>query len=120
MAKAYFAFETNDRSGEFVFMLTKDDLIAHARRVLNGEEQMEVHVNGRIIKKKAPYNPKWSFHFDPDTIRFFTQAIEVCDANIQYVEDHLDEACGAFLPGCNWCPWSSRLTKEVTPKTAGT
>ena len=31
------------------------------------------------------------------------------------VEDHLDEACGAFLPGCHWCPWSSRLVDEVKP-----
>ncbi|WP_420845269.1 BP74-related protein [Nocardia arizonensis] len=30
-----------------------------------------------------------------------------------YTEDHLDEACGAFLPGCFWCPWSSRLTREI-------
>ncbi|GAB2857045.1 hypothetical protein GCM10022221_65790 [Actinocorallia aurea] len=26
---------------------------------------------------------------------------------------HLDEACGAFLPGCHYCPWSSRLVDEV-------
>ena len=25
------------------------------------------------------------------------------------------EACGAFLPGCHWCPWDSQLTREVTP-----
>lgn len=119
MAKAYFAFETIERPGEFVFMLTNEERIAQARRILSGEEQMEVHVHGRIVKRPAPYNPRWSFHLDPDTIQFFTQAIEVCDANIQYVEDHLDEAGGAFLPGSHWCPWSSRLIKEVTPETAG-
>jgi hypothetical protein len=41
-------------------------------------------------------------------------AIEVCDANMMYVEDHLDEAGGAFLPGNHWCPWDSRVTREVT------
>jgi hypothetical protein len=46
---------------------------------------------------------------DPNTITFFTVAIEVRDASIDYVEDHLDEACSAFLPG-----WSSRFTREVT------
>ena len=118
MAQAYFAFETVERSGEFVFMLTDDALIAHARRVLSGEEQNEVHVHGRIIKRTKPYNPRWSFHIDPDTIQFFAMAIEVCDSTTQYVEDHLDEACGAFLPGCHWCPWSSRLVREVTSEVA--
>jgi hypothetical protein len=32
-----------------------------------------------------------------------------------YVEDHLSEAGGSFLPGNRWCPWSSVLTKEVQP-----
>ncbi|MEV6153513.1 hypothetical protein AB0L53_24515 [Nonomuraea sp. NPDC052129] len=26
---------------------------------------------------------------------------------------HPDEACGAFLPGCFFCPWTSRLVREV-------
>jgi hypothetical protein len=109
----YFAF--TDYSGrEFVFELTNEQRIAEARRILSGEETMSIHVMGRIRKQPAPYNPGWSFHLDPDTITFFTMAIEVCDASIQYTEDHLDEACGAFLPGCFWCPWSSRLTREVT------
>jgi hypothetical protein len=112
MAVAYFAFVTVDEK-EFVIQLTNDDLIAHARKLLSGEETSEPHVHGRIIKRAQPYNLEWSFHLDPDTIAFFEQAIEVCDANTTYVEDHLDEACGAFLPGCHWCPWSSKLTREV-------
>ncbi|WP_460722683.1 BP74-related protein [Nocardia heshunensis] len=58
-------------------------------------------------------NPGWDFSLDPNTISFFTVAIEVCDSSIEYLEDNLDEACGAFLPGCVWCPWSSRLTREL-------
>jgi hypothetical protein len=46
-------------------------------------------------------------------VRFFEVAIEVCDATMPYVEDHLDEVGGAFLPGGYWCPWTSRLTREV-------
>ncbi|WP_433227073.1 hypothetical protein [Microtetraspora malaysiensis] len=42
-----------------------------------------------------------------------TGPLRVCDATIPYVEDHLDEAGGAFLPGLVWCPWSSRLVREV-------
>ncbi|GAA2724979.1 hemopexin repeat-containing protein [Actinocorallia aurantiaca] len=113
MAEAYFAFR--DISGkEFVFQLTDSGKIEHARKILKGEETQETHVMGRLRKTRASYNPNWSFHLDPDTIQFFAMAIEVCDANIQYVEDHLDEACGAFLPGCHWCPWTSSLTREVT------
>jgi hypothetical protein len=109
---ADFAF--TDHSGkEFVIRLTNEQRIAEARRILSGEEQMSTHVMGRIRKQPADYNPGWGFHLDPDTVTFFTMAIEVCDSGIEYLDDHLDEACGAFLPGCFWCPWSSRLTREL-------
>ncbi len=110
---AYFAFK-QEQDKEFVFELTDEAMIAHARRIISGEETSEVHVMGRIRKTPQPYNPGWSYHLDSSSIRFFTMAIEVCDANMAYVEDHLDEACGAFLPGCFWCPWSSRVVSEVT------
>ncbi len=111
---AQFAFEQPSSPGqEFIIELKDEAKIKHARNILSGEEQNEIHVHGRIIKRTAPYNPRFSFYLEPDTINFFTMAIEVCDANMMYVEDHLDEACGAFLPGCHWCPWDSRLTREV-------
>jgi hypothetical protein len=112
MAEAYFAFQ--DVTGqEFIIKLTSDQRIAEARRILSGEEKESVHVMGRIVKRKASWNPSWDFYIDPATVTFFTMAIEVCDASIPYVEDHLDEAGGAFLPGSFWCPWSSRLTREL-------
>ena len=112
---AYFAFQQQPGQ-EFVFELMDEGKIAHARRIVSGDERAQVHVLGRIIKRKMPYNPRWSYHYDPASISFFQMAIEVCDANMEYVEDHLDEACGAFLPGCMWCPWDSRVTREVTPE----
>ena len=60
-----------------------------------------------------PYNPNWGYHLAPESIQFFDAAIEVCDAHPYYVEEHLDEVCGAFLPGCVWCPFSSRVIAEV-------
>jgi hypothetical protein len=114
MAEAYFAFMQRPNQ-EFVFRLSDEDKIVHARRILSGEETEQVHVMGRIRKTGVPYNPQWDFHLDPDNIQFFKVAIEVCDANMEYVNEHLDEACGAFLPGCDWCPWDSRLVREVTP-----
>jgi hypothetical protein len=110
---AYFAFQDYSNT-EFIFELTDEKKIDHARRIISGEESEEVHVMGRVIKRPKPYNPGWSYHLDPPSISFFAMAIEVCDANISYVEDHLDEACGAFLPGCFWCPWSSRVVREIS------
>lgn len=39
--------------------------------------------------------------------------MEVCDAAIGYVEEHLAEVGEAFLPGGRWCPWGSALIEEV-------
>ncbi|MEG4907363.1 hypothetical protein QUA85_13310 [Microcoleus sp. F8-C4] len=111
-APAKFAFETHDRQ-PFVIELTDESKIQEARNILNGTEKDKTHVFGRIIPRPAPYNSKWSYQLDPATISFFSRAIEVCDANTGYVEDHLDEVCGTFLPGCMWCPWNSRLVKEI-------
>jgi hypothetical protein len=108
-------FEFTDRTrARFVVRLTDPGRIAHARRVLSGEETDEVHVMGKIVKRDADHNPGWSYHLTPDSVRFFDAMFEICDASIPYVEDHLDEVGGAFLPGLIWCPWDSRLTREIT------
>jgi hypothetical protein len=48
-------------------------------------------------------------------VEFFDSALEVCDATIQYVEEHLDQVGGTFLPNSIWCPWRSRLIAEIQP-----
>ncbi|KGM30612.1 BP74-related protein [Inquilinus limosus] len=112
----YFAFEQPSSPGiEFIIQLNDEERIQKALDILSGKEKDAIHVHGRIVKRTQPYNPRFNFYLDPDTISFFEVAIEVCDANMMYVEDHLDEACGAFLPGCHWCPWDSKLTREVRP-----
>jgi hypothetical protein len=114
-----FAFKQNGwGTKEFVVEITKQEDIDHARQLLAGVATDRPHIVGRLIKRTKDYNPGWSFYLDPATVSFFDMAIEVCDADMQYVEDHLDEACGAFLPGCMWCPWSSRLSREIVPATA--
>ncbi|KAK5575464.1 hypothetical protein RB653_006597 [Dictyostelium firmibasis] len=110
---AYFAFKTHGSEHDFIFKLTDDAKIKAARDILSGKETETTHVMGRIKKSPKEYNPHYSFHFDEQTVSFFSMAIEVCDATLQYTEENLDEACGAFLPGCFFCPWSSKLTKEV-------
>ncbi|WP_433571253.1 calmodulin [Streptomyces sp. CA-251247] len=124
MATARFSFRTEHKSTyvmnpeprhskEFIFELTDDKLIKHARALLAGTASHEGHVGGRIVHKKADYNPAFSFHLDPSTIYFFDTEIEVRDAEPEYVEDHIDDAGGAFLPGKQWAPWASRIIREI-------
>ena len=114
MAEArYFSFMQR-QDQEFIFELTDPAKIQQALDILSGKEKNQVHVMGRIVRSKKPYNPNWDYHLDPASIAFFVVAIEVCDADMHYVQDHLDEAGGAFLPGFVWCPWNSRLLREVT------
>lgn len=115
--EAYFVFDQTSPKGhvnEFVFMLRDDEKIAEARRILEDTNTFRVHVQGRVNKTRAAYNPRWSFHLDPDTVSFFEMAIEVCDANVTYVEEHFEEVGGSTLPGLHWCPWSSHLRRELS------
>ncbi|KAI8872712.1 hypothetical protein GQ42DRAFT_172050 [Ramicandelaber brevisporus] len=113
-ATAHFEFSLpNVSTNTLIFQLTSDTLIVQARDILSGKEKEYVHVMGKIVKSKADYNPKWSYHIDPNTVKFFSKTMEACDASIEYVEDHLQQACGSFLPDCAWCPWTSKLLREV-------
>lgn len=105
-------FNMRDVTGaNFVIEITNPATIREAREIVaSGDRKIVI---GRIIKTTALYNPTWDFHYNPDTVQFADAAIEVCDATTPYVQDHLDEAGGAFLPGLYWCPWSGRLTNEI-------
>lgn len=116
---AYFVFEQESpekTTNQFVFKLIDGATIAEARAILAGKTGNKRQVQGIITKRQVSYNPRWSYHLDPPTISFFEWAIEVCDANMTYVEEHLDEVGGSTLPGSHWCPWSSVLTEEVTDR----
>ena len=112
---AYFRFTDTDGSPRFVIQLIEDEKIEHARKILRGDEKLLVRIQGTIIPEPINYNPAWSFHLDPESIDFFENAIEVCDASISFVEANLDDVGGATLPKFHWCPWSSRLVDEVFP-----
>jgi len=117
--EAYFEF--NDSWDDlFVIKLTDSNLIQEARNIINNVQTDATHVNGIIIKEPADYNPAWSFHYNPSTIVFFENAMEVCDSSIAYIEEHLDEVGGAFLPDNRWCPWGSKLTRELKLCSDGT
>lgn len=106
----YFEF-TDSHGDRFVIRLDEETKIKEARAILSGEKPQK-HVQGTIIKKRAFYNPLWDYHLEPRSITFFEVAMEVCDASIRYVHDHLGEVGKDFLPRAHWCPWSSRLTGE--------
>jgi hypothetical protein len=110
---AFFEIEVTPFPETFVVKLRDPALIQHARFVLAGQKDLAPHVMGKVGRRAKPWNEPWSFRLTPRSIEFFEVAIEVCDANISYVEEHLDEVGGAFLPGRVWCPWGSRLVREI-------
>jgi len=113
MVIAYFQMVESDNR-PFVIRIEDDALIAHARALVLGTTTSKSHVQGTVVTKPVDYNPGWSYHLDPASVKFFDMAMEVCDAASTYVESHLDEVGRAFLPKSQWCPWASRLTAEVT------
>ena len=111
--QAYFVLRDSTRTNEFVILLRDRAKIRHARAILAETQTERTHVGGVIVKKRVPYNRRWSYHLSPRSIDFFDFSIEVCDANMLYIEENLDEVGGAFLPGSRWCPWSSTLVREI-------
>ncbi|SDM66833.1 BP74-related protein [Allokutzneria albata] len=109
---AYFAFRQQG-GREFVFQLTCRNRIAHARRILAGEEREKVNVFGRIILSAKPYNPGWSYHLEPDSVQFFAAATERKIADVLRTGGQRGEVSGIFLPGGYWFPRGSRVLREV-------
>jgi hypothetical protein len=110
---AFFVVGFPPEDWTFTIMLTDTATIQEATDIISGVQTEKVRVMGTIVKAPAFYNPPWSYHLDPASIQFFEVAVEVCDAHPLYVEQHLDEVCGAFLPGCVWCPCASRVVAEM-------
>lgn len=123
---AYFAFiETHQKTRlphEFVFAVTNPIVIQRLRDILDGTyQESDVHINGKIILSRADYNEEWPFHLDPNTVDTFNSSIEHCDADPFEIEDHLslvgrsdpDDPDAGFLTDYYWCPYDSRLIREV-------
>ena len=62
--------------------------------------------------------PLGSWHLEPNSIEFFDNAPEVFGASVVFMEEHLGEVAGTFLPRSIWCPWNSRVIEEVFPARA--
>ncbi|MCI0389658.1 MAG: hypothetical protein MOB07_12975 [Acidobacteria bacterium] len=111
--EVYFIFGLPPRPETFIVKLTDPAKIKTARDILSGVEKNVIGISGAIVKSPACYNQPWSFHLDPESIFFFGVAPEVCDGSIQGVEDNLADIGGSTLPGNRWCPWASRLLREI-------
>ena len=113
----YFAFvitgAPHREPHEFIFKTTDPVLQDKIDFILGGSPQAEQRVTGKVVVGRAEYNEAWPFHLDPDSISLVGWSIEVCDATPMEIEDHLSQVGGDFLPNNEWCPWSSRLVREV-------
>ncbi len=104
---AYFC--VSDAAGDsFVLKLTDEAQIDHARDVVRGIEQQLIHVGALTLGGPVPWNPGWQFHIPPDSVYFFENSIEVCDASIRAVDQ-------GGPPAGNWCPWTSEIFGELLP-----
>ena len=115
---AWFTF-TDASEETFVARIDDPDVIAHARELLAGTETADPLIGGIVVTQPAPYNIGWSYHLDPESIFFFEFSIEVGDATMRYIEEHVDEVGGAFLPGSRWTPWTSVLLEELQARSGG-
>lgn len=105
--EAYFIFDSPPNTDTFTIKLTDPQAIQEARNIIaTGARKI---VAGTLIKQPVYYNSPWSYHLDPKSIGFVDFAVELCDANMNYLEANLDTAWS------DWCPWSSRLVKEIPP-----
>ena len=100
----------------FVVRVRDARTITEARKIIS--KKWSRGVMGVIVKRRMSWNSRWKFHLAPPSILFFELAAEVCDASPRYLQRHLDEIGGAFLPKNRWCPWTSYLKREVRRASA--
>ncbi|WP_204630365.1 BP74-related protein [Dyella mobilis] len=116
----YFRMSDGHPANDFIFMLKDPAKIKQAESIIACSKDPACrskglpHVSGTIVISSAPYNSRWGFHYEPKTIAFPDFSVEVCDANTSYVQEHLAEVGGHFLPGNRWCPWGQRVVEDVT------
>jgi hypothetical protein len=110
---AYFKVTGPTDADAFVIALSDPVKIAEARAIVSGAEQAKVHVSGLVVNGTVAWNAPWRFYLHPESIAFFEMAAGTCDAATTYVEAHITEVGASFLPDRRWCPWSSRVAREV-------
>jgi hypothetical protein len=69
------------------------------------------HINGFIDYGNGGHNYSWDWHFIPSQWTLADVSIEVCDGTPAMVNDDLDYWINTVK---SFCPWSSRVVKELT------
>ncbi|HUA79497.1 MAG TPA: hypothetical protein VL997_03935 [Dyella sp.] len=103
---------------EFVIAVDNPSLANQISAIIeNNYIGRDFHVMGKVVRGRVPYNEEYPFHLDPTTISLFSNATEQCDATAFQVEEHLELVGvpdGGFLNDGFWCPYSSRLVREIS------
>lgn len=111
IAPLFATFSFADQQTTRIFV-TAPEACRVIREIASGKRK-DMIPNGIIIDDrpaKSPYDSRWSWHFQPDSVEMAEFTIEVCDATPTYVEEHMDE----WFQGektARWCPWSAHLVK---------
>ena len=87
----------------FAVRVTDADSIRHALENLQGRNSR--FPTGTLRPGNGGFNSPWTWHLDPDSVRFVEAAIEICDGRASYVETHQ-----ADYP--TFCPWGARVVAE--------
>jgi hypothetical protein len=74
--------------------------------------QREVFILGPIERVNGGYNYNWHWQFRDNQWIMVEMAIELCDGVPSYVDEHLDEWLESVT---TFCPWESRLDRELFP-----
>lgn len=99
---------TFDVSGtRFNVFVTNPAAISRLIRIDRGAELGQIP-NGRIRRGAGAgsHNAPFSWHLDPEDIEIVDAAIELCDGNPSYVENHVDEFVDVVG---RYCPWGAEL-----------
>ena len=110
---AYRYFLVSSLTEQFV-VRTNDEQVLHVADSLLGlpTASRNMLVIGPIDRGDEGYNKPWNWHFKTSQWTFAEAAIELCDGMPSYVHAHLDEWLQAVG---SYCPWSSRLERELKP-----
>ncbi|MDR8394575.1 hypothetical protein NC796_25745 [Aliifodinibius sp. S!AR15-10] len=111
----YYEFTHQDEEINYSFIAktSNPDVIANVEEELAKPfDERSMHINGDIARGNDGYNQGWSWHFLPEQWDLASVSTEVCDGRPGMVEEDLDywvDQVGYF------CPWSSRVLREVDP-----
>jgi hypothetical protein len=93
-------------NGEVFRILLRDSASIAQARSLIGAANRKI-VAGTLASGNGGFNLPWSWHLNPDTVRFPEISVEVCDGCPSDVE-----ASGGNWGGGSFCPWTSEIIAE--------